>query len=91
MRQHESPGNGHAKATVFSPIHFAVGLHKVSTSVGRRLREEDGLTDWGCGVSLKELLVEALLDVGDTSLLGGVGAEGSTKWLEEESKHVHLL
>ena len=37
-------------------------LHKVSTSVGRRLREEDGLTDWGCGVALEELLVEVLLD-----------------------------
>ena len=70
---------------------FAVGLHKESTSVGRRLREEDGLTHWGCGVDLKEFLVEVLLDVGDKSRLGDTGAEKKTKWLEEESRLVHLL
>ena len=58
---------------------------------GAALREEDGLTDWGCGVALKELLVEVLWDVGDKSLLGGVGAECWTKWLQEEGRPVHLL
>ena len=44
------------------------------------------------GVALKELLVEVLFWMLVTSLyLGGVGAEGRTKWLEEESRLVHLF
>ena len=50
-----------------------------------------GSIDLGCGVAFKELFGEALLDGGDKSLLGGLGTEGRSKWLEEESRHVHLL
>ena len=54
-------------------------------SVGRRRRDEGGSTDLGCDVALDESLVEVLLDGGDTPFLGGVGAQGWSKWL------VHLL
>ena len=82
-------GNGHAKTTVFSHIGSAVGLHKVGTSGERRLGEEDGLIDRGCGVALEELFVEVLLDVGDKPLLGGGGAEGWAKRLLAEGRLVH--
>ena len=70
---------------------FPVLMQQVCTSMECRLRDEDGSTDWGCGMALKELFVEALLDGGDKSLLGGFDAEGWSKWLEEESRLVHLL
>ena len=91
MRQHESPGNGQANTAVFSLVGFAVALSLVATGVGRRLRAEDGSTDWGCGVALKEFSVEVLLGGGGRPPLGGVGVEGWTKWLEEEGRLVHLL
>ena len=91
MRRLESPGHGHAKTTVFRLVGFAVGLYHVCTGVGCSLRNEDGSTDWRCGVAFKEVFVEVLLNGGDKPLLGGAGAEGWTKWLEEESRLVHLL
>ena len=85
-----SPG-GHTKTTIFSLTGFAVGLQQIGTSVGCRLRDGDGSADWGCGVAVKELFVEVLLDGGDKPLLGGVGAEGWTKRLEEQGWLVHSL
>ena len=72
MRPHESSGHEHAKTTIFS-VGFAVWLQQVCTSVGCRLGDEDGSTDWLCVIALKELFVEMLLDVDDKPLLSGVG------------------
>ena len=68
--QGESPGHGHTKTTVFSLMGFAVGSQQVG-SVGRRLRDEDGWSDRGCGVAFKDLFVKVLLDGGDKPVLGG--------------------
>ena len=48
------------------------------------------MTDRGCGVAFEKLFVAALVDGGDKPLLGGVGADGWTKRLEEEGRLVHL-
>ena len=88
----ESPSTRHTKTAVLSLVGFAVGLHEVSSGVRYRLGEEDGSVGWGCGVAFKEVFVEVLLDGGgDKPLLGGLGAEGWTTWLEEEGRLVHLL
>ena len=58
----------------------------------RTEREEDGSTDWRCGVALKELLVKVFWDGGDWPLLGGVCSKDWSKWLEEEEGGLdHLL
>ena len=44
-----------------------------------------------CGMALKKLLVETLLDGDDKLLLRGVFAQGRSKRLKEEGRLVHLL
>ena len=91
MRQHKSPGHRHTKTAVLSLKGFTVGLHEVSSSVRRRLGEEDGSVGGRCSEALKKLLVETLLVGGDNLLVRSAIAEGWAKWPKEEGRLVHLL